>query len=132
MRASRQKLNRKFDILLHVAPALTQGDTVFVDRPPLFVAAAHFADSMANATYNKLLSQASEPFHVISVQPRTLTIDKNGISNTDFVDRATRALTIARQHKASGGIEIQMCDLDESISNHSHAMQTYKTNGSAR
>lgn len=79
IRARRQRYQRDCDKVLRVTSMLTIGDMVLVDRPPVSVVAAHSTNVMAMTMYSKLLSRALGLISLMSLQPRTLTIDEDGI-----------------------------------------------------
>lgn len=64
---------------------------VFIDGPPLPSTQPEYVKQLAQFSYNKLMSQTFEPFHVVSVTPHMLAINKNGIYCTVTINRAPSA-----------------------------------------
>lgn len=64
---------------------------VFTDRPLLAATSSGIAKTLAQSSYNKLISRTLGPFRVGSVKANTLTSDENGIHNTARIDPALPA-----------------------------------------
>lgn len=66
------------------------GKYVYVDRPPVTASAGEI---LAPDSYSEVVSLKGDPFRVVKVLPSTVTIDKDGISDTVLIYRLALAPT---------------------------------------
>lgn len=132
LHGSQRQNKRDNDKLVCVTLTFTPGGIVLADRHKRFAAATHFAKSMANAMYDRLLTQAFAPFHEKLVQPNTLKSDEDGISHTISVHRAAHAPTRDCHRTAFGDTEMQLRDSDRHISKHETPYRTDTTDETTR
>lgn len=91
------KYKRHFDRKVQALPTFTVWQHVYVNRPPFALIAE---EKKTTTRYKKLLSSMTGLFTVMGVKGLIISIDKNGIANTIFIDRATPVLT--KDHVMTG------------------------------
>lgn len=86
-----------------------RGQLVYVDRPHLETAAHECQEPQA---YNKLTSRTQGPYRVMDVLSHAITIEKNGIHNPIYIDRATPILSSTKHATL-------ICEIAPTSSDHS-------------
>lgn len=95
MRKSQAWYKRDYDRLVCERPPFTPNTYVFPENPPLRAKSNLAAKYFSIKEYNKLQSQTSGPFRIISVQENTVTIKDNSTPNAVSIDRVTQSSRVA-------------------------------------
>lgn len=88
---TQQRYKLEYDCRVRVTPTFRPSGLVFIDRPPKSEIKSGIADSIANATYSKLMPQNRGQFCIIAVNSHYLVIDENRVRDAVLIARALYA-----------------------------------------
>lgn len=94
MRMSQAWYKHDYDHRKRETPTFRVDNYAFIDKLPLAKTSQLSAENIETSTYNKLQQRMTRPFCIMSVQPHTITVDENEISNTISIDRIAHAPTV--------------------------------------